>query len=821
MEILSKIKNLNPQKYMPSLSSIFQKEKILIIFCSIFFLIVAGMFIPQAAIAGWVGCAVGLGVAVFFGWAAGSGLIIGGVIMAASCAGFSAGEEFLATQIGKDLLAAIIFAVCTLLTSITRSFALFSAGWLQYFATSKYLSQPILTQIGFSTGWIQVRDLANMFVVLGFVVIALATILRFNDYEAKKLLPKLIGVALLINFSGLFCGLIIDGTNIFTIHFLKAGGGNVGIDMVGLFDKAASLVDWKKLGGMKDKTAYITNAIFFVIAYGMTAIAFFYLSIILVARQAIFGVLFVLSPLAFICWVFPATNKLWKMWLENFIKWGLIGAQVAFFIWIASTMLQGVITGAVTPGNSADIGGIIGILVVLYIATTVARKSSGAGAGALMGLAAGAVGLAKRTAIKGTKAAAGTALSAGKNVGGRVPVPGTGTSIAGLYTNTRNKLTKGLEGSVLPVGYTDKRKQKDVSAHDHGNATDEQLLQSYNQSQSKIASEADKDKGAAAIIEMQKRKKLTLLPQDEREKAVAHAISRGGYATEKAFSESHPNLVTGVTDKDATNKLKEEEVERLMIGADPSLTKKEVRDTVNAGYTPDALVVQYKKAEMIKEKATQKKVGYEEATESEARSSLMAIKEKEIRENNKGYTEAEVTRDLDTYEDTITDANINDKKKVMTTSKLQEKSLGYESATYDDARQELINEEIKRNPALTGSALNTHIETFSSGLNFSTVADKQKEFNQAKIAKAVDKMSPTKVAELSKEAMTEDIVRHFNENQMTSVFRNASKEVIDEFKKSAYDYIDSAITSGTAAELAKADTFDDHITEASARAKKY
>ena len=59
-------------------------------------------------------------------------------------------------------------------------------------------------------GWVIVRDLANMFFVLVLLVIAFATILRIESYNAKKLLPKLLIMAVVINFSKTIFGIIID-----------------------------------------------------------------------------------------------------------------------------------------------------------------------------------------------------------------------------------------------------------------------------------------------------------------------------------------------------------------------------------------------------------------------------------------------------------------------------------------------------------------------------------------------------------------------------------------------------------------------------------
>src|SRR3990167_1429945 len=57
--------------------------------------------------------------------------------------------------------------------------------------------------------WVIIRDLCNMFFILILLVVAFAAILRIESYQWKKILPKLLIMAVLINFSRTFCGLII------------------------------------------------------------------------------------------------------------------------------------------------------------------------------------------------------------------------------------------------------------------------------------------------------------------------------------------------------------------------------------------------------------------------------------------------------------------------------------------------------------------------------------------------------------------------------------------------------------------------------------
>ena len=70
-------------------------------------------------------------------------------------------------------------------------------------------------------GWETLRNVINLFFILILVYIAIATILRIENYGYEKLLSKLVIAAFLINFSMFFTKIIIDASNITAIVFYK------------------------------------------------------------------------------------------------------------------------------------------------------------------------------------------------------------------------------------------------------------------------------------------------------------------------------------------------------------------------------------------------------------------------------------------------------------------------------------------------------------------------------------------------------------------------------------------------------------------------
>ena len=59
------------------------------------------------------------------------------------------------------------------------------------------------------------------------------------------------------------------------------------------------------------------------------------------ARYFILSFLLVLSPIVWLFWVFPSTQKLWKQWWSQFIHWCLYAPVMLFFIWLTLIITTG------------------------------------------------------------------------------------------------------------------------------------------------------------------------------------------------------------------------------------------------------------------------------------------------------------------------------------------------------------------------------------------------------------------------------------------------------------------------------------------------
>ncbi|MFH1255116.1 MAG: hypothetical protein V1667_01430 [bacterium] len=184
--------------------------------------------------------------------------------------------------------------------------------------------------------WIVARDLCNMFFILILLVVAFATILRIESYQWKKILPKLLIMAVLINFSRTICGLIIDASQIIMLTFVNAWA-NAGdfVSMLsmakfftGVTFKNITTEEWSVL----NVVAGMLIGIMFLIICGVVLVVT--LAVFLM-RVIMLWIYIVLSPFAFLAAAFPAGQKYASQWWSEFVKYIINGPVLAFFIWMA------------------------------------------------------------------------------------------------------------------------------------------------------------------------------------------------------------------------------------------------------------------------------------------------------------------------------------------------------------------------------------------------------------------------------------------------------------------------------------------------------
>ena len=170
---------------------------------------------------------------------------------------------------------------------------------------------------GLEQAWKFFRDIANAVfaVIFLWVIFSQISNVGVSNYGIKKILPRLIIGALLVNLSFYLCQIAVDLSNI------------LGFSLKGVLEGAASKVGTQsaEVGTFNTLIAGgLTLAgagLFIFLAVSIPTImalllALLVVLVILIVRQAAVILLIAISPLAFAAWLLPNTENLFKKWVS-------------------------------------------------------------------------------------------------------------------------------------------------------------------------------------------------------------------------------------------------------------------------------------------------------------------------------------------------------------------------------------------------------------------------------------------------------------------------------------------------------------------------
>ena len=267
-------------------------------------------------------------------------------------------HAFLAEGIAFVLLGVII-ALLLGVSNIVLMVAIWIMQWVlsENFIDWGYTHNPVVDM-----GWGLTRDLGNMFFVIYLAFVGLATALRIEKYKTQKILPTLVLVALLVNFSPVICGVIVDASNILMSFFLSESGGGGWQAFATQVTNLKSGILGGGLGQALDPVKIIGvygQAIILVVFNVIAAALYFLFAFIFAARYLAIWLLVILSPLAFFSLAVPDLKSFWTQWWNMFIQWCFVGVTAGFFLYLGHHMMVEAdsMMGTVSPGE-----GVIGIL---------------------------------------------------------------------------------------------------------------------------------------------------------------------------------------------------------------------------------------------------------------------------------------------------------------------------------------------------------------------------------------------------------------------------------------------------------------------------
>lgn len=241
--------------------------------------------------------------------------------------------------------------------------------------------------------WQTFVSFANAAFVLVFLVMIYSQITGggWSNYTLKKLLPKLIIAAILVNLSFYICAIAVDLSNIFgyTLKSLLSSVASDSTSIVSSWDKTGSgfsgIAGTVLAGGAAGAVAVGASggitlalvALLGILISGLVALIMIFL--ILMIRQVLIVLLVVIAPLAFVAFLLPNMESLFKKWQKLFTSMLLLFPVVGL-IYGASSLASNVIASAYNnnPDDTGELGNIIaaGVMILpLFVVPGVLKKS--------------------------------------------------------------------------------------------------------------------------------------------------------------------------------------------------------------------------------------------------------------------------------------------------------------------------------------------------------------------------------------------------------------------------------------------------------------
>lgn len=319
--------------------------------------------------------------------------------------------------------------------------------------------------------WEQMRNIANVAFIIAFLIIIFSQItsMGVSNYGVKKLLPRLVIAAILVNTSFWVTAILVDISNITgagiysIIQSITNGGGQVGADVAVWETVIAGLLGGGAVvataaGGVAVITAASGAA---VVSAALWAALPALLSVllaaviafaVLAARQGLIIILIILSPLAFVAFLLPNTENLFNIWRKSMTTmlvfypiFSIIfaGSQLAGLAIISSTAPPSPVPADYVPSDGSMALLILGLFVQvapLIITPLLIRFSGG-----VVGQLAGAINNRNKGLIDRSKRIAERkrGLAIGETLGSRSALKnrftrGTAGVLRKMYRGTQN-----------------------------------------------------------------------------------------------------------------------------------------------------------------------------------------------------------------------------------------------------------------------------------------------------------------------------------------------------------------------------------------------
>ena len=248
-----------------------------------------------------------------------------------------------------------------------------------YSALQQFLkTKPLETtnqNSGIYLAWVIMRNISNVAFIVAFLVIIYSqlTSVGISNYGVKKMLPRLVIAAVLVNLSFTICAILLDLSNIAGYAFQDAFMGIK--NTISTVGENTSTWTWSEVistalsnGALAVGAGYavslaLTTEILpmLVPAATLAGLTLLFILLIMAARQALIIILIIVSPLAFVCYLLPGTEKWFKKWRDLFLT--MLVFFPAFAVVFGGAQLAGIIIIQNASGPNGAIMHVLGMLV--------------------------------------------------------------------------------------------------------------------------------------------------------------------------------------------------------------------------------------------------------------------------------------------------------------------------------------------------------------------------------------------------------------------------------------------------------------------------
>ena len=248
-----------------------------------------------------------------------------------------------------------------------------------YSALQEFLkTKPLETtnqNSGIYLAWVIMRNISNVAFIVAFLVIIYSqlTSVGISNYGVKKMIPRLVIAAVLVNLSFTICAILLDLSNIAGYAFQDAFMGIK--NTISTVGENTSTWTWSEVistalsnGALAVGAGYavslaLTTEILpmLVPAATLAGLTLLFILLIMAARQALIIILIIVSPLAFVCYLLPGTEKWFKKWRDLFFT--MLVFFPAFAVVFGGAQLAGILIIQNASGSNGAIMHVLGMLV--------------------------------------------------------------------------------------------------------------------------------------------------------------------------------------------------------------------------------------------------------------------------------------------------------------------------------------------------------------------------------------------------------------------------------------------------------------------------